>query len=310
MRLERSFGSYFPETHSSETRESIMNTTELEPFVPSGEVVLFSRIGEEPRSEKNKAGGSLENHPEKVQDLKRQSDWESFLSKPAPQQRFINLYGGPFGQQMELNRKNAEKLLEMGGIEGKLILVDLPMDRSRSIAGVNSDGSVTGRRRLFWGEKIEDEESPRSLVKSVPEGWRIEIPGQDIMEELSRQESEKPLGKRFVARFNQQLRQALGEVILREKLTTVKDPLLRRRIIMSLGPYAFMFSGEAAFGAINEVTIPLTLVWQSLVFAIINSGKMISPEGNSIGRKFGHRVQLYEFFLPYVQFDRVLRGLA
>ena len=105
MRLERSFGSYFPETHSSETRESIMNTTELEPFVPSGEVVLFSRIGEEPRSEKNKAGGSLENHPEKVQDLKRQSDWESFLSKPAPQQRFINLYCGPFGQQMELNRK-------------------------------------------------------------------------------------------------------------------------------------------------------------------------------------------------------------
>ena len=77
---------------------------------------------------------------------------------------------------MELNRKNAERLLQAAGIEGKVILADKPMDKSRSIAGVNPDGSIAGRRRLSWGEKIQDENKSQSLVKSIPQGWRIEIP--------------------------------------------------------------------------------------------------------------------------------------
>ena len=85
--------------------------------------------------------------------------------------------------------------MQAAGIEGKVILADKPMDKSRSIAGVNPDGSIAGRRRLSWGEKIQDENKSQSLVKSIPQGWRIEIPGQDIMEELSRKESKKPLNK-------------------------------------------------------------------------------------------------------------------
>ena len=112
--------------------------------------------------------------------------------------------------------------MQAAGIEGKVILADKPMDKSRSIAGVNPDGSIAGRRRLSWGEKIQDENKSQSLVKSIPQGWRIEIPGQDIMEELSRKESKKPLNKRFVSRFNQSLRTAVEEAIVREKLTSEK----------------------------------------------------------------------------------------
>src|SRR3990167_2727247 len=173
MRLERSFVPHSPEVISSRVPEHIRPSTEFELFVPSTEVVLFYKIDGKKDTE------APDQAPEINQDVELirtsvNGDWEPFNLDPFnldphPSQNFINLYGGPFSQQMELNRKNAERLLDVAAIEGKVILADKPMNRSRSIAGVNSDGSVTGRRRLFYGERIEDEDKSQSLVKSFPE---------------------------------------------------------------------------------------------------------------------------------------------
>jgi len=305
MRLERFFGSYLPsEAVPLRVAESTRAMREFGQFVPR-EVVLSSRIDEKEDPK------TLDQAPEIVQTAepigaKPNSDWESFNTQPDPSRCFINLYGGPFSQNMELNRTNAERLLEVTGIEGKIILADGPMDRSRYIDGINSDGSVTARRRLFWGEKIQDEDKPHSLVKSVPEGWRIEIPGQDIMDELLRKESKVPLGKRFASRFNQSLRTAMGGVIVREKLTAEKDPYFVRRLVESLifpalSVYLSSSDGFTLYALDNGIRFIL------LMYGAMNCGSRVFGAERMIQRSLR---SFYEYLMPMIEIDRVLRGLA
>ncbi|OGH23643.1 MAG: hypothetical protein A2958_02620 [Candidatus Levybacteria bacterium RIFCSPLOWO2_01_FULL_38_13] len=233
MSVERSFGQPPVEVSSFRAIQLVGSSVELQPIrlepIPiSREGILFSRIDEEKDVEASNQAPEANQDGEPIP-VPVNGDWEPFNLDPHQSQNFVNLYGGPFSQQMELNRTNAERLLQAAGIEGKVIIADLPMDRSRSIAGVNTDGSVTGRRRLFWGEKVQEENGSQSLVRSIPEGWRIEIPGQEMMEELSRKKSKTPMGERFIAKINQQLRQALSELIIKEKLTP-KNPHFDTRI--------------------------------------------------------------------------------
>lgn len=237
---------------------------------------------------------------------KKPNPWEPFNLEPHPSQRFINLYGGPFSQQMELNRINAERLLDVAAIQGQVVLTDVPMDRNRSIAGVNTDGSVTRRRNLFFGEKLEEEGS-EALVKSIPQGWKIEIPGQDIMEELSRQESKTPLDKRFTNRFNQIIRDSLREIMIREKLTSESDRTLRAKIILSHIPIIHMLLLNALF--IAEGNIETITPYNSIFIPIIPATYAFArlATGHSLRQ---HKMDLYEYFMPFVEVDRVLRGIA
>ena len=89
--------------------------------------------------------------------------WEPFNTDLDPtNQKFINLYGGVFSQQMELLRPKVEELLRVAAIDGKVVLTTMSADRKRSISGVTSEGAVMARRGLFWGEKIVREyEQPK-----------------------------------------------------------------------------------------------------------------------------------------------------
>lgn len=225
-----------------------------------------------------------------------------FLDEPEPsQQKFVNLYGGPFAAQMQLNRNNAERLIKVAGIEGKIIMTDLPIDRRYSITGVNSDGSVTGRKGLFWGEKLEDERSPEALVKPIPEGWRIEIAGQEILDGLVRQRSQKPLDRRFIKRVNSCLRAAFSEIIIREKLTSEKNPHFISDLTLSVihGSVPPLW---LVIGGLNEYNIAWASILPFMTYAFINA--LREP---SYRRKIDHPI---EYFFPYVEIDRVIRGLA
>ncbi len=304
MRLERSFNIQSPEAVSFRVSESTRTqNNNLETEVTPREIILFSRADGGLKPEDREEIPSLETVSEETPEPRKQNDWESFNTKPHPSQNFVNLYSGPFSQQMELNRKNAERLLQVAGIEGKVILADTPMDRSRSIAGVNPDGSVIGRRKLYWGEKIEDEDKSQSLVKSIPQGWRIEIPGQDILDELSSEKSKKPLDKRFVARFNHLLRPALNQVMIREKLTAEKDTQFLRKFLVStapliIAPMEYLLSDK-----------PYSLIYLS---ADVAGAIMFYVFANFVygTAHFWQKKSIYEYFMPPIEIDRVLRGLT
>ena len=231
--------------------------------------------------------------------------WEPFNLEPHPSQNFVNLYGGPYSQQMELNRANAERLLEVAGIEGKVILADRPMDRSRSVAGVNPDGSVTGRRKLFWGEKIEEEDKSQSLVKSIPEGWRIEIPGQEILDELSRQENKKPLDQRFASGFNQIIRDSLMKIMFREKLTPDGGNSYKIRAACTIASLSLVIPLGIAykFGNLTPAFIALDVGSIFYMNFLANLG---------IGRLWGlwSKRSTEEGILFPIELDRYLRGIA
>lgn len=308
MRLESSFNAQSSEAVSFRVSESTRTqNNNLEAAIIPREIVLFSK----PAKEDPKVPDQLSDVNQTAEPIKTKptGDWEPFNLEPHPSHNFVNLYSGPFSAQMELNRKNAERLLQVAGIEGKVILSDTPMDGSRSIAGVNPDGSVAGRRRLSWGEEIQDENKSQSLVKSIPQGWRIEIPGQDIMEELSRKESKKPLDKRFVSRFNQQLRQAVNEIIIREKLTSEKNPLLIK-IIGSLVPWWVVLFVDIPQGHIETPALYPAVGFSALYYPFMNILKKIAPTETLSMPRNRDNLSLYEYFLPFVEIDRVLRGLV
>ncbi|MBI2031815.1 MAG: hypothetical protein HYT08_04350 [Candidatus Levybacteria bacterium] len=226
------------------------------------------------------------------------SPWEPFNLEPTPNQRFINLYDGPFSQQMELNRANADRLLDVAAIQGRVMLTNVPMDRNRGIAGVNADGSVTKRRGLFWGEEIEEDGS-KALVKPIPEGWKIEIPGEEILDRLSRQESKTPLDRRFTAKFNQVIRDSMRKIIFREKLTNQKDNL-QYKIIWTTAPWWGFLGVSLPTRSFNTISIMIPFMLSALYYPIAHLSKSREKQSSS----------LYEYFLPPLEIDRVLRGMA
>jgi hypothetical protein len=149
-----------------------------------------------------------------AEEKKRNNPWEPFNLEPQSNQRFINLYNGPYSEHMEFNREKSERLLEVAGIEGKVVIVDVPRDRSAggaTITSVNPDGSSSAGR-FKSAEK-------QKTVKSALEGWKIEIPGEDILDEIVRKDSKKPLNERFAVKVNRTVRDSVREIVFREKLT-------------------------------------------------------------------------------------------
>ncbi len=264
---------------------------------PISEGVLFSRVDDKPVSERQDPEQGLEVDQDKVQ--KPAGDWEPFLLEPSPEDRFVNLYGGPFSQQMELNRKNVERFIEVAGLEGNITLVDVPRDRRAagvSVTSVTPEGTATAG-------KVKSAEK-RKTAHSTSEGWRIEIPGEDILDELSRKESKNPLDQRFTARFSQLIRDSMREILLREKLTSEKHSMFWR-IFGSSTPWWGLLSASVTDGSISSSD----LVWAIGIAGVYYPFMNLLPKPAQIPRS-RENLSFYEYFLPFIELDRVLRGLA
>lgn len=65
--------------------------------------------------------------------------WESFTKEPEPNQRFINLYNGPYATQMELARAKIEQLLNVAAIDGNVVLTMMPTSREDRLMLIRTD---------------------------------------------------------------------------------------------------------------------------------------------------------------------------
>lgn len=303
MRLERSFESHSPEVVSFRAPESIRTASELDQFVAPGEVVLFSRIDGKKGLETPDQAPEINQTVEPIK-TKLNSDWEPFNAEPHhPSQNFVNLYSGLFSTQMELNRKNAERLIQVAALEGNIILTSLLMSRTRS-AEVNPDGTATGKRRLFWDENPDDAENPYHRVTPIPEGWRIEICDQRIRDELSEKYSGEKLQKKFAAKFNEYLRTGIQQAVLGEKLTTRTDLYFGRKLVTSLG-YPTVIAGWSAFGGLT----PGDLDGIGILLLVYGMNNAL-PYFDNNERVHRSLRSFYEYFMPEIEIDRVLRGIA
>ncbi len=147
MRLERSLGQHSPEVSPFLIREPIRLTTEFKPFVPSAEVILFSKIDKKKDIETPDQAPEI-NQTDDLVPAPVNVDWEPFSKDSEPDQKFINLYGGNYYQDMELNRKRAEQLIRVSALQGVVTLQSLSTSRRRGI-DINPDGSVTSKKKLF-----------------------------------------------------------------------------------------------------------------------------------------------------------------
>lgn len=300
--IERDFGNFEAGFGKSQVDE----VSQPEFKVIDGEV--SRRTGEATISQIRESLVKIERTPEsppKIQSQPAKTDWEPFNTEPTSEQRFINLYGGVYSAQMELNRIKAEGLIRVAAIEGNIVLTSLSASRTRSIE-VNPDGSVTAKRRLFWGEKpVEDKENPYCKVTSIPEGWRIEICDQRILDELLEKFAGEKLQKKFVATFNQFLRAGIWQALRKEKLTSVKDKEIGLKytvegLIVGSAP---IFALSGGYNIADVGFFPGFFIAHDLINIIV----IVQKRGNR-GRKTLN--SLIDYFMPFVEIDRVLRGSA
>lgn len=92
--------------------------------------------------------------------LTKPKGFEPFVNPEGEQgsQLFVNEYGGNYAQNMELNRHAIEKTLRLAHLDGQIFLTSFSPSRNRSI-DANPDGSVSSKKSVFWGEKIEKDEA-------------------------------------------------------------------------------------------------------------------------------------------------------
>ena len=253
----------------------------------------LAKIAERPKAPKEKT-------PKPEKSFNNQV-WEPFNTEPAPNQRFINLYGGNFAQNMELNRKKAERLIQVAALEGIVILSSLSPSRTRSLE-VNPDGTATGKRGLFWGEKPEDVENPYHRVTPIPEGWKIEICDQKIHQELAEKYSGEELQKKFVTRFNQHLRAGIWQAVWKEKLTSVKD----EDIIRKYSVEGMMVGSAPIFALTGGYDIPDL----GFIPGYFIAHGFISTIGKMRGNQLRTLNSWWNYFTPFVEIDRVIRGFS
>ena len=172
--------------------------------------------------------------------------WEPILDCP-PSDNFVCRYEGNFAQNLLINRPLVEKFLRFAGFDGRVLLTESHVKRPRSIPdGINPDGSVAGRGSLFWGERVQTEDSkvnPYIQIDSDDAGWTILINGTLITEDLSKNVS---AGSRegeiqFATTFDQYLKEGLAKVALKDKCTFAKDPYLSGRAIVTFAVFCGYF---------------------------------------------------------------------
>ncbi len=229
--------------------------------------------------------------------------WEALTNEPTSEQKFVVAYSGPYAQRLEINRANAERFMRVAAIDGRIMLTDLSSTRGRQIEGVNSDGSVTQRKGLFWGDKINKDgsEATYSQVTKVAGGYRIGISGQAILDDERKKESKKPLETRFVERFNSELAVSLMKAIGKEKLS------LDTRYNLSRWFWTLFYPGIYFSISLQDGQIDSDELFRASAFTLLTYGFE-----NVIGFRGSRKTlnSLPEYFMPPVEFDRYARGIA
>lgn len=319
-RLKETLGSFADDIPNRRLRlPTEQDLAELARFVEdnplvSGNDLVLTRNQDEQKPKQKKAG------------------WEPILSEPDPEnQRFIVTYSGPYAQRLEIHRERAERLIDVGALDGKIIITDLVEDRNRSISGVNPDGSVSARRNLFWGQKPTAEtesEDQKYLVLSTPDGWRVEISGQRILEGFTKKKSKKSLDERFATSFNEALGTALINIFRREKLTSEKDKTFWNRVAIGLLPASVtIMSAVQIFSQVGfkypEMQVQADLLTYIHYNWLVNGmaylmkiytgferiNGFLRPEMRETETFYEKFIGLLYAALPSVEIDRYLRGL-
>jgi len=292
---------------SGEIRNSLapvnLNPSELKiNTLPIGEASLTVRIGEISRmlSAEGQKGKEADEQPQKET---RTDGFEPFVNpEPTENPLFVNGYVGNFAQVMELNRVGIERVLKIAHLDGKVVLVNVSSLRFDAEAQGNE---LAAKRTPSFGEKIEEdhEENPFLKVVPTPQGWRIEINDARITEELTEKKlSGKKLQKEFIKRFDGHLKEALKECIWREKLSSEKDKYFRLKRFNSLW--------FASTLIITSVLInPNDLLFNTSFYFISNA--IVNLLTNlKIPDKVRKIDALWEYFMPFVEVDKVARSAA
>lgn len=229
--------------------------------------------------------------------------WEPVLSEPTSTQNFVMIYGGPYSQKMEIDRVTAERFVDVAAINGRVYITDLAVNRGRVTAGINSDGSVSAGRASFGSLKLpvfREEEEGFHRVTEVPDGWKLEIAGVKILEDLAEKRSKKPIDERFIQRFNAELRDGLRELIFRDKFR-LGERSGKWKAFLTAGAPVWMGWDEFIDGAqVRDIEI---IPWTLGLYGIWNFVDRMS--GNPL-RSFKSP---YEAIMPPLEFDRFARAI-
>ncbi|MDO8486839.1 MAG: hypothetical protein Q7S45_00890 [Candidatus Curtissbacteria bacterium] len=237
------------------------------------------------------------------EETRREPDgFEPFSTEPGEGQKFINLYGGSFYRNLELNRVAVEEIIRVAALQGNIVLISVPKERDPRSVDINPDGSATRKRSLFWGEKPQEDEPQRPVrVVSTPQGWKVEVCDEMILEDLVAKESKKPIDLRFAKKLNVYLRTVLGEVIFKEKFTENKHygSLWLRCMTSSAYIIGAMFLPENLIEGnySGEGIIAVS-------FIVFSAGWMKDLSGNPTR----NLTAFYEYLMPQIELDRVIAG--
>ncbi len=225
--------------------------------------------------------------------------FEPFGPSDYPNANFVNGYRGNFSYIMQINRKAVEKVLKIAHLDGKVYLSSFDASSKRSIEA-NSDGSITAKRGLFMGQKIEDENrEPLYKVKAVPQGWRIEINDKRMVDTLSEKGlSGEKLKKEFISNFNGFVNAGLLQAVMREKLSEEKDTNFKGKVLLFVLQPVLAFGFQFSASGINPGSIRFGAIF-SLFY--IGLGNLFTY--NRL-RKTDNPL---EIFMPFVEVDKVAR---
>lgn len=255
---------------------------------------------------------------------KRRDTFEPFINpnpENNPNNLFVNNYGGSYAKNMELDREGIEAVLRIAHLNGKVFFSSMSKSRDRSLEGVNKDGSVEVKKTLMLEDEAQgkDENNPLLRTVPIPEGWRIEINDERMMEELQKKKlTGKKLQGKFVQGFNGVFTAGVFECIRREKLSSVKDRYFREKLMalyMFTIPPLQLVSMILMVVKDTDQLEPLIEVgsgWflMNLVVNFYFSHKKKSleyPDSFYLSRPIDH---LWEYVMPPVEIDKVARTFA
>lgn len=203
---------------------------------------------------------------------KKPNPWEPFGNDSSRDRDFLNLYTGPFSDDLEIHRPNVERILDVADINGKVV---------------------------FRNASIESE-NKYDLV-SDSSGWLVEFDGNKTLVGLEESLGRKPIEQRFAAATDKILRSALVRLMIKEKLTPEKDGALLfglKALISSMPiPYMIEFHGIGKI-PFNE----LALLFDAIAITWIYGGANLL---------YGKIIKNWKdrLILPPLEIDRVARGL-
>lgn len=195
-----------------------------------------------------------------------QQEWEP-VAEIEPSERFASTYGGNFAKELEINRVALGRFLKIAALDGRLLLREGHSDRFRVAPDLNPDGSVTGKGRLRWGEKVPATFKDNDRIWRVEQnqaGWDIAINDGLISEKLAERKkgNVREIKKDFSRVMDRAVKGGLRESLLRDKCTFAGDPFFAGRLIMSavilLNYYSL--SRRSLEGNLDPVAVTVAIV--------------------------------------------------